>query len=134
MALVTVSSILGRSVVSVKPDATVGEAAKLMRDHRVGSVLVMEGERLVGIVTERDMAYRVLAEGRGPETPVREVMTSDVVTIRDSATLAEAARLMLGLGIRHLPVVDNRGKVIGVVSLRDLAKAIWGSYEPPMTP
>jgi len=134
LALVTVSSILGRSVVSVKPDATVGEAAKLMRDHRVGSVLVMEGERLVGIVTERDMAYRVLAEGRGPETPVREVMTSDVVTIRDSATLAEAARLMLGLGIRHLPVVDNRGKVIGVVSLRDLAKAIWGSYEPPMTP
>ena len=134
MALVTVSSILGRSLVSVKPDATVEEAARLMRDYRVGSVLVMEGDRLAGILTERDLAYRVLAEGRGPDTRVSEVMTRDVVTIRDNATLAEAARLMLGLGIRHLPVIDAEGKVVGVLSLRDLAKAIWGSYEPPMTP
>jgi CBS domain-containing protein len=134
MALVTVSSLLGRSVVSVKPDATVMEAARLMRENRVGSVLVMEAGRLLGIITERDLAYRVVAEGRGPETRVSEVMTRDVVTIRESATLAEAARLMLGLGIRHLPVVDEQGRVVGVLSLRDLAKAIWGSYEPPITP
>ena len=135
MALVRVGDLLGRNVVSIKPSSTVAEAARLMRDNRVGSVLVLdESERLVGILTERDIVYKVVAEGKDPETLVEEVMTRDILTIREEATIAEAARLMIGMNIRHLPVVDARGRVVGVISLRDLARAIWGSYEPPMTP
>ncbi len=135
MAVVTVGGLITRSLVSVRPDSTVREAARLMRENRVGSVVVLdEAGRLAGILTERDIAYRVVAEGRSYDTLVGEVMTRDVITIREDATIAEAARLMIGLGVRHLPVVDVNGRVIGVVSLRDLARAIWGSYEPPMTP
>jgi len=135
LALVRVGDLLGRNVVSIKPSSTVAEAARLMRDNRVGSVLVLdESERLVGILTERDIVYKVVAEGKDPETLVEEVMTRDILTIREEATIAEAARLMIGMNIRHLPVVDARGRVVGVISLRDLARAIWGSYEPPMTP
>lgn len=135
MALVTVGEIVSRHVVSVKPSMTVREASAIMREHRIGSVLVMdESENLLGILTERDIVYRVVAEGKDPETLVEEVMTRDIITVREDATLAEAARMMLGFGVRHLPVVDRSGRVIGVISLRDLAKAIWGSYEPPMTP
>jgi len=135
VAVVTVGGLITRSLVSVRPDSTVREAARLMRENRVGSVVVLdEAGRLAGILTERDIAYRVVAEGRSYDTLVGEVMTRDVITIREDATIAEAARLMIGLGVRHLPVVDVNGRVIGVVSLRDLARAIWGSYEPPMTP
>lgn len=135
MALVRVGDLLGRNVVSIKPTSTVAEAARLMRANNIGSVLVMdESERLVGILTERDIVYKVVAEGKSLETPVEEAMTRDIITVREEATIAEAARLMIGMNIRHIPVVDAHGRVVGVLSLRDLARAIWGSYEPPITP
>jgi CBS domain-containing protein len=135
LALIRVGDLLGRNIVSVKPTSTIAEAARVMRDNNIGSVLVMdESERLVGILTERDIVYKIVAEGKGLDTSVEEVMTRDIITIREDATIAEAARLMIGMNVRHLPVVDARGRVVGVLSLRDLARAIWGSYEPPMTP
>lgn len=111
--------VRSKEVVHLKGDTSVHEAARLIREHNIGSVLVMDGERLDGIVTVADMAYRVVAEGLDPDkTILAEVMTANPDTIsRDSAAI-EALRMMQDGGYRHLPVVDG-DKVIGVVSRRD---------------
>ncbi len=113
----------------IAPDATVAEAAKLMRARHVAAVLVTEGQRLAGIVTERDVTYRVTAEDRDPhEVRVREVMTDDPKTIAPDDTAGEALQLMRAGHFRHLPVVEN-GRVVGMVSLRDLYEAVRASLE-----
>lgn len=111
--------VRSKEVVHLKGDTSVHEAARVIREHNIGSVLVMDGERLDGIVTVADMAYRVVAEGLDPDkTILAEVMTANPDTIsRDSAAI-EALRMMQDGGYRHLPVVDG-DKVIGVVSRRD---------------
>jgi len=111
--------VRSKEVVHLNGDTSVHEAARLIREHNIGSVLVMDGERLDGIVTVADMAYRVVAEGLDPDkTILAEVMTANPDTIsRDSAAI-EALRMMQDGGYRHLPVVDG-DKVIGVVSRRD---------------
>lgn len=111
--------VRSKEVVGLKGGTSVHEAARLIREHNIGSVLVMDGERLEGIVTVADMAYRVVAEGLDPDkTSLAEVMTANPDTIsRDSAAI-EALRMMQDGGYRHLPVVDG-DKVIGVVSRRD---------------
>lgn len=135
MVAVLVSHIMSVSPVTVKPDDTVEHAAKLMRSLGIGSVVVVdERERVVGLLTERDIVYRVVAEARPPDTRVSEVMTVGVVTIKPEAPISEAARLMISMGIRHLVVVDEAGRPVGVVSLRDLARAVWGSPGVPITP
>lgn len=99
--------------------ATVREAAKLMQERNVGSVLVMEAGRLEGILTERDVVQRVVAAGREPDaTRLAEVMTRDPDTVRPEATAMDALRLMQDGGYRHLPVVED-GRVVAVVSRRD---------------
>ncbi len=108
-----------RSVVHLKEDATVHEAARLMRANDVGAVLIMSGPALKGILTVNDMTYRVVAEGLDPDsTPVSEVMTPEPDTIGSETTAIEALRLMQDGGYRHLPVVDG-GDVRGIVSRRD---------------
>ncbi|CAN0443147.1 unnamed protein product, partial [Laminaria digitata] len=97
----------------------VRDAARLMKHRRVGSVLVMNGDTLEGIFTERDMVYRVVADGLDPDmTPLSQVMTADPDTIDASATALDALRTMNERGYRHLPVMDD-GRVVGVVSTRD---------------
>ena len=99
--------------------ATVRQAAKLMRKHNVGAVPIVEDEVLRGILTVNDMTYRVIAEGLDPDkTCVREVMTPDPDTVSSDTTAIDALRLMQDGGYRHLPVVDG-GRVLGVVSRRD---------------
>lgn len=122
-----VSEILktkGYDVWSIRPDATVFDAVKLMSERRVGALLVMDGERLVGIVSERDYARKVILEGRSSrDTPVRDVMTTRVLCVTPQRTVQECMALMTSKRARHLPVLDHK-RVVGVVSIGDLVKAI----------
>ena len=114
----------GRRVVSITPDASVLDAVKLMADEGIGSVVVMEGEELKGIVTERDYARKVIIKGRSSETtPISDIMTSDVKTTTPDATVDTCMALMHSLNCRHLPVLDD-GKVVAMISSRDLVEAI----------
>jgi CBS domain-containing protein len=99
--------------------ATVREAADRMRSRHVGAVLITRDGQLDGIFTERDMVYRVVAEGRDPDrTPLAEVMTRNPDTVRPDTTAIDALRRMQDGGYRHLPVLD-RGRIVGIVSRRD---------------
>ncbi len=111
----------GQGFVSVTSAARVREAAHVMNRHGIGSVLVLDGGRLVGIFKERDVLRRVVAESRPPEsTCVREVMTTDVLCCSPCMPVDEVAELMRARRVRHLPVVDEDGGVVGLVSIGDV--------------
>ena len=119
----------GHAVWSIPPDASVYEAIKLMADKEVGALLVMEGQRLVGIVSERDYARKVILQGKSSrDTPVREIMTDKVFYVRPEQTVEDCMALMTAHRIRHLPVLDD-DRVIGVVSIGDLVKAVISEQE-----
>ena len=102
-------------------EAPIGEVARLMEAQGVGSVVVMDqDEHLAGIVTDRDLVIRAMAEQRGLGTPVSKVMSEDVVFLRDDATVLAAATEMATAGCRRMPVLDETGIVMGVVALDDL--------------
>jgi CBS domain-containing protein len=109
-------------VETVTPQTTIGEAITAMNQRRIGSILVMDGERLVGIFTERDVLTRVVPQGLDPRrTPVGEVMTRNPVTITPTRTVQEAMMIMTDSRKRHLPVLQG-GKVVGVVSIGDVTR------------
>ena len=120
-----VSQIIGRKgsrVVSVSRDAPVLEAIRVMAEHHIGAVLVMDGGQLIGIASERDYARKVILQGRSSaETPVAVIMTSPVVCVTPQDTLAECMTIMTEKHIRHLPVIDGE-QVVGVISIGDLVK------------
>jgi CBS domain-containing protein len=119
----------GGKVVAVAPGDRLAQVVERMNAHKIGSVLVMEGERLVGIFTERDVLVRVVAAKRDPETTlVGDVMTKDPMTIEPSVTVQEAMRLITDKRFRHLPVAE-RGKVVGMVSIGDLTGWVIRHYE-----
>ena len=108
-----------RKVVSAPSKTTVAHAARLMEDNQVGALLVMEKGRLVGIFTERDALFRVLAAGRDPRTtPLSDVMTRDPQSIQPDKAFGHAMLMMYEGGFRHVPVVE-KGHPLGVVSTRD---------------
>lgn len=108
----------------IGPDATVYEAVEMMAQHRVGSVLVIEGDKVLGIVTERDYARKIaLMDRSSRSTKVREVMSSPVMCVPPSHTTEECMALMTKSRLRHLPVMDN-GKLVGLVSIGDLVSGI----------
>ena len=114
-------AISGRSVWTIPRTATVIEAIRTMAGEKVGSVVVVDEGRLAGIFSERDVMFRVVMEGRDPErTLVEEVMTSHVQTIPPDTTGDAALRIMHQNHIRHLPVVDEKGRILGIVSMRNL--------------
>lgn len=114
----------GRDVMSIRPDESVLDAIKLMSVKGIGALLVLEQDQLVGIVTERDYARKVILKGRSSDTTrVSEIMTSDVVTTSSSQTVEQCMNTVTERRIRHLPVVDD-GKVTGIISIGDLVKAI----------
>ena len=107
-------------VASIGPRASALEAALTMNRHKVGSLMVMEGESVVGIITERDLLQRVLAEQRdAAKTPVEEVMTTEILCCQPHTTIEEARVVMKNRRVRHLPVVDEAG-LQGVLSIGDL--------------
>ncbi|KHG66382.1 histidine kinase [Thermus sp. 2.9] len=119
----------GSQVYAIHPEATVLEALRKLAEHDIGALLVMEGERLLGIFSERDYARKLVLLGRfSKDTRVGEVMTQDPITIPPEADLSQAMRLMTEHRVRHLPVVEA-GKVVGVVSIGDVVKAIISEQE-----
>jgi CBS domain-containing protein len=108
---------------SVVADNPVVEAARIMKEKDVGIVPVVEGGRLVGTVTDRDIAVRVVAEGKDPHSVrVREIASTDVVTVDPQQDLDEALRLMASHQVRRLPVVEEGGKLVGIVAQADVAR------------
>jgi CBS domain-containing protein len=114
----------GSDIWHVAPDDSVLSAIKMMAEKRVGALLVMDGEKLAGIVSERDYARKVILKGRSSEkTPVRDIMTAEVVCVAPEQTVEECMSLMTENRVRHLPVTQGE-KVVGVLSIGDLVKAI----------
>ena len=114
----------GDEIISITKDASVFDAIKLMADRGVGSLLVMDGDELKGIVTERDYARKVIIKGRSSEsTPVADIMTTDLVTASLTQSVNDCMTLMSERRIRHLPVLVD-GKVAGMISIGDLVQAI----------
>ena len=114
----------GREVVSIVPDASVLEAIRLMAEKGIGALVVIDGESLAGIVTERDYARKVILQGRSSQdTQVREIMTAALVTTGSGETVERCMNLVTEKRIRHLPVVDD-GTLTGIISIGDLVKAI----------
>lgn len=111
-------------VFAIGPDEPVLDAIRLMAEKRIGALLVMQGGRLVGIVSERDYARKVVLQGRASaSTPVRDIMTSEVVSVGLNDTADRCMQLVTNRRIRHLPVVEGDA-VLGVVSIGDLVKAV----------
>ena len=111
-------------VFAIGPDASVIEAVRLMAEKGIGALLVMQGGRLAGILSERDYARKIVLQGRSSaDTPVRDIMTADVVTVGLDDTADRCMQIVTERRIRHLPVVD-RDAVLGVVSIGDLVKAV----------
>jgi CBS-domain-containing membrane protein len=108
---------------SIDADKSVAYAAKMMKDEDVGLAPIVEGERLVGTVTDRDIAIRAVAAGKDPETTkVKEIATREVVTIDPGQELDEALRLMAEHQVRRLPVIEEDGRLVGVLAQADVAK------------
>ena len=122
-----IGSLMKTDMVTVKPDDGVADAARLMAQNQVGAVLVVEGETLRGILSERDVVSRVIAEGRDPATTkVSEIATAEVVDVEVGTPVRKCVELQLAMGVRHLPVTDD-GKPVGVLSSRDfLAYVVEG--------
>ena len=119
----TVQEAMTSNPTAITPDTTAQEAARLMKTEDVGALPIVEDGRLTAVVTDRDLAIRALAEGRGTETPVRELASQDLVTIDPQQNLDEAARLMAQHQLRRLPVVEEDGKLVGMLAQADIAQS-----------
>jgi CBS domain-containing protein len=117
-----VSEVMTRDVQTVRPDQSAREAASFMLEADAGALPVVDGDRLIGMITDRDIAVRGVAEGHGPETPVRELMTNDIVAVRIEDDTDDVAVRMSEAQVRRLPVIDDERKLCGIVSLGDLTQ------------
>ena len=119
----SVQEVMTSNPTSVEANSPVIDAARIMKQEDVGIVPVVEGDRLAGTVTDRDIALRVVAEGKDPQsTSVREIASTDLVTVDPQQDLDEALRLMASHQIRRLPVVEEGGKLVGIVAQADVAR------------
>jgi CBS domain-containing protein len=119
----TVQEAMTSNPAAITPDTTVQEAARLMKTEDVGALPVVEDGRLTCVITDRDLAIRGVAEGAGADTPVRDLASKDVVTIDPQQSLDEAARLMAQHQVRRLPVVEEDGRLVGMLAQADVAAA-----------
>ena len=117
-----VSEVMTSNVQTVQPDQTAQQAATFMLSADAGSIPVTEGDRLVGIITDRDIAVRGIAKGHGPDTPVRELMSNDIICAREDDDVDDVATKMSEAQVRRLPVIDQDNRLCGIVSLGDLAR------------
>ncbi len=116
-----VSEVMTRGVRTVTPDTTAQEAASFMLSEDAGSMPVSEGDRLIGMITDRDIAIRAVAAGKGPDTPVRDVMSRDIKYCYEDEELEHVAENMADQRVRRLPVVNREKRLVGIVSLGDFA-------------
>ena len=117
-----VSDVMTRSVETVRPDQTAQEAASFMLKAEAGSIPVCEQDRVIGMITDRDIAVRGVAEGRGPDCSVRELMSEQVICASETDSVEDVARRMSEAQVRRVPVVDENQKLCGIVSLGDLSR------------
>ena len=114
----------GDDILTIGPNSSVYDAIKAMADNHVGSLLVMENENLVGIITERDYSKNIILKGKSSKyTPVKDIMVSNVLCVKPKQTVEECMALMTDKRVRHLPVIED-DKIIGIISIGDLVKAI----------
>jgi CBS domain-containing protein len=119
----SIRDVMTSKVCTIDADKPVAYAAKMMKDEDVGFAPIVEGDRLVGTLTDRDIAVKVVAEGKDPQaTLVGEIASTDIVTAEPDQDLDEALRLMAQHQVRRLPVVENGGRVVGVVAQADVAQ------------
>jgi CBS domain-containing protein len=119
-----------KKVISATPQESVAAAAQRMSEHRIGALLVVDEGDLVGIFTERDVVKRVVAVGKDPRvTPIGDVCSKDVATVSEEADPATCAKLIRDRGFRHLPVVDENGSPVGILSARDFLQHIADELE-----
>ena len=122
--IVSILNNKNNQIWSIGPDETVYDAIALMADKRIGALLVVSEGKLIGIITERDYARKVILHGRSSrDTPVREIMTSSLITVTPDHTVDECMRLVTEHRIRHLPVLDN-DRLVGLISIGDLVNSI----------
>ena len=123
-----VRDLIRRKVVVIEPDDPVKLAAQRMEDKLVGCLVVIDGDKPVGIVTDRDLALRVVAKELTPSTPVKEVMTADPITIREDASFFELTKTFRDSAVRRLVVVDKDGKLVGLISVDDLMELLTTEF------
>ncbi|MEO2083262.1 MAG: CBS domain-containing protein [Desulfurobacteriaceae bacterium] len=123
-----VKDLIKRKVVTVEPDDPVSLAAKRMQDKLVGSLVVLDGDKPAGIITDRDIAIRVVGAGKSPDTPVREVMTKDPITIREDASFFELTKAFREAAVRRLIVVDKDGRLVGLISVDDVFELLTTEF------
>ena len=115
-----VSECMTREVTTIAPDRTIRDAARLMSDRDIGAIPVGDNDRLVGMITDRDIAVRAIGRGKGPDTLIREVMTDEVLYCFEDEELNHVARNMGDIQVRRLPVMDRQKRLVGIVALGDL--------------
>jgi CBS domain-containing protein len=116
-----ISEVMTTDVKVVRPDDTVQSAARMMADLDVGAIPVCDGRRLQGMITDRDITIRAIAEGRGGDTKVRDVMTADVIWCGEEDSTQDVLDRMADAQVRRIPVIDNDRNLVGIVALGDLA-------------
>jgi len=124
--MLMVKHVMIEDMVTARPNLTVRDIVGILNEKHVGSIIILDDkEKLVGIFTERD-AIRIMASGVPLDTPVEQMMTKNVATIGEEASLEEAKRLIISHGIRHLPVLNNKGELVGLLSVRKLLDDFFG--------
>ena len=117
-----ISEVMTTNVETVTGDQTAREAASFMLRANAGSIPVCDGDRVIGMITDRDIAVRGIGEGRGPDTPISELMSADIVCAREDDDTSDVAERMSSEQVRRLPVVDENDRLVGIVSLGDLSR------------
>jgi len=117
----TLNDVMSRDVKVIGPDMTINEAARQMADGGFGMMPVSENDRMIGTISDRDIAIRAVAEGKGPGTKVREIMSEGIHWVYDDDTVEAAAKLMSKYQVRRLPVVNRNKRLVGIVALGDFA-------------
>jgi CBS domain-containing protein len=123
-----ISELMTTDVETVSADQSAREAASFMLRAEAGSIPVCDDGRVIGMITDRDIAVRGVAEGRGPDTPVRDLMSENIICAREDDDVQEVARRMSDQQVRRLPVVDEDDRIVGIVSLGDLARETGGEH------
>ena len=124
--MATIRDLMTSNVETVGPDQTAREAAGFMLSADTGSIPVCENDRVIGMITDRDIAVRGIATGKGPDCSVRDLMSKDIVCARESDDVESVARQMADAQVRRLPVLDDSDRLVGMVSLGDLARETSG--------
>jgi len=122
-----ISVCMTEDVYVLTPDATIREAATLMKDIEAGAVPVGENDRLIGMITDRDIAIRAVAEGKSPDTSIRDVMTNELEYVFDDEDIEDVAQKMSARQVRRMPVINREKRLVGIVSLGDLARSADGA-------